>query len=219
MVYNKISSSSKGNAIVYHDEILIDVGIPYVRLRPHIENVKYIFLTHEHGDHLMLITISQIIAERPDIVWVVPFYLLHKIEDLPLKHVFVVYPNKKYKMGRFTIETVPLFHDVPNIGYKVLTEDYKLIHATDTGKIDHVEAKHYDLYAIEWNHDIFQIAAKIEYKMENNIFSHEIRVLDTHLSAQRAHLWIESQRKESSEILKLHKSDSYIEGEEIWIQH
>lgn len=216
MRHNVIGSTSAGNAVVYLDEILVDVGLSYAKMRPHMKNVKYILLTHEHGDHLKLITISQILSERPDIIWIVPFYLVEKISSIPLKNVFVVEFDKTYKIGKYIIETVTLFHDVPNVGYKILAPDYKIIHATDTGKIDHIEALGYDLYAIEWNHDILNLALIIEQKINDGVFSHEVRVMNTHLSIQKAEAWINSQKADHSEILKLHMGSQYreyLEGE------
>jgi phosphoribosyl 1,2-cyclic phosphodiesterase len=210
MKYNVLGSSSAGNGIIYHDEILVDVGLPYKTIYPFLKSVNYILLTHHHGDHFKLDTIARIARERPDMIWIIPEYLSEKLKDIKIGNVFLIYPGNKYRIGRYTIEAFDLYHDVPNVGYKIITSDYKIVHATDTGKIDHVEAKEFDLYAIEWNHDIDLITKVIQEKIDNNLFSHEIRVLDTHLSFQKAHDWIQKQKgNKNGEILKLHVSDKY----------
>lgn len=44
--YNIISSTSKGNAIVFNDYLLIDCGISYRKLKPYLNKIKIICLTH-----------------------------------------------------------------------------------------------------------------------------------------------------------------------------
>ena len=212
--YNIIGSSSAGNSVRYFDEILIDVGLPYVRISKYLKTVKFILLTHAHGDHFQLNTISRIAKERPDILWLVPEYLLLKIELLKLRNVNGIKAGKKYKVGKYKIEVVELFHDISNVGYKITKDDCKMIHATDTVKIDHIEARDFDLYAIEHNYNEDDVFERIISKQEKGLFAHEVRSLDSHLSFQKAQDWIDSQKKESSEVIKLHVSSVYTDKEE-----
>ena len=46
-----LGSSSKGNAIVYFDEIMVDCGVNYQTLKPVEDNIRLVLLTHRHGDH------------------------------------------------------------------------------------------------------------------------------------------------------------------------
>jgi len=211
--YKIIGSSSAGNAIIYFNEILIDVGLNYVTLAPHLNTVKIVMLTHKHGDHFQLTAISLLARERPDLLWIIPRHLLLEIEPIKLKNVTIIESNKKYRIGSYKIEAFPLYHDVENIGYKLIDDTgYKIVHATDTVKIDHIEAKHFDLYAIEHNYD-FDVFERIYAKVEAGIFAHEFRSLDTHLSVQKAQDWINTQKKEDSEVIKLHMSSHYLKGE------
>lgn len=214
MNYKVIGSSSAGNAIIYFNEILVDVGLSYVTLAPHLKSIKIVLLTHQHGDHFQLNIINQIVRERPDIIWVTPHYLLPKLDLLAMKNIFPIERGKKYRIGKYKIETFELFHDVANIGYKIISNGYKIIHATDTSKIDHVEAKDFDLYAIEHNYDEEDINQRIQTKVNAGIFAYEIRTLDSHLSFQKAQDWINKQKKASSEIIRLHVSSHYKEEEE-----
>ena len=45
--YKVISTGSKGNAVVVGD-MLFDCGIPFSRLKEHLYDVKYLFITHRH---------------------------------------------------------------------------------------------------------------------------------------------------------------------------
>lgn len=213
MKYEIINSSSKGNAVLYYNGmILVDVGIPYKDLADKIINTKIILLTHIHNDHFDSHAISSICKMRPDIFWIVPYYLQDDFELVKSEHTkyILVDIDKKYKINDLSIETCHLYHDVPNIGYKLIYDNYKIIHATDTGRIDHITAKHFDLYAIEFNHDEDEILKDIVRKKVLKVFAYEVRSKDTHLSFQKAISWIKSQMKETSEVLMLHISKSYL---------
>jgi L-ascorbate metabolism protein UlaG (beta-lactamase superfamily) len=212
--YDIIGSSSAGNSVRYFDEILIDVGLPYVRLAKYLKPVRFILLTHAHGDHFQLATINRIAKERPDILWLVPEYLISKIEPLKLRNIIGIRAGKKYKVDKYKIEAVELFHDISNVGYKITKDGYKMIHATDTVKIDHVEAYEFDLYAIEHNYNEDDVYERIISKQAKGMYAHEVRSLDSHLSFQKAQDWIDSQKKESSEVIRLHVSSVYINKEE-----
>lgn len=48
-VLNILASSSSGNAYIYFDDILLDIGIAFVKIKPYIQNIKYILLSHAHS--------------------------------------------------------------------------------------------------------------------------------------------------------------------------
>jgi phosphoribosyl 1,2-cyclic phosphodiesterase len=209
--YEVISSSSEGNAVIYHNIILVDVGVSFKQLEDKLIHIKYILLTHIHYDHFNKSAINKIGQEFPNIILCIPDYLVEEVKKLNYKgNTFVVSKNKKYKFENMTIETFELFHDVPNIGYKIIKDRYKIVHATDTNYIDHIQAKDYDLYAIEHNYDEEILHEQIAKKIQDGIFAYEIRSKDSHLSFQKAYDWISKQKKEDSEILMLHISPSYL---------
>ena len=48
-ILNKIASSSKGNCYIYNEDLMIDVGIPYSKIKEYLKPVKLILLTHRHS--------------------------------------------------------------------------------------------------------------------------------------------------------------------------
>ena len=46
MRYDIIGSSSKGNAIVIEDVLLLDCGVSYAKLKPFLKKIKLIFVSH-----------------------------------------------------------------------------------------------------------------------------------------------------------------------------
>jgi phosphoribosyl 1,2-cyclic phosphodiesterase len=206
-----LSSSSSGNAIIYFNKILIDVGVSFKVLQDYLPDIKYILLTHIHSDHFNKSTLKKIGEEFPNIILCVPNYLKEEVDKLSYKGItFSVSFDTRYRFGNMTIETFKLFHDVPNIGYKLMYQSYKIVHATDTSSIDHIEAKDFDLYAIEHNYDEDLINEEISRKLQDGAYAHEIRSKETHLSFQKAYDWINKQRKEDSEVLMLHISKVYL---------
>ena len=118
--------------------------------------------------------------------------------------------GKIYDYGAFKVSPVKLYHDVPNFGWRIfLPNGQKIFHATDTVHLEGITAKGYDLYAIEHNYCEEYIQQAIEEARANGEYTHAYGNINTHLSAQQARAFIETNRKESSEVLELHKSRSF----------
>ena len=81
-------------------------------------------------------------------------------------------------------------HDVPNCGYKLHFPGGKAIYATDTGNMNGITAKDYDLYLIESNYKEAEIRERIERKKALNQFAYEYRVIKTHLSEEQCNEFI-----------------------------
>lgn len=216
--YNIVATGSKGNCVIYSDSnsstnFMVDLGIPFKDVEIYLKEMDMILLTHKHGDHFDKATITRIGREYPNIILVVPDHMVEEVKELNYAgQTFVIETGRKFKYSSIIIETVNLFHDVPNVGYKIITTDnFKLIHATDTGSILHVKAKNYDLYAIEFNYKEQDLEEKIQKKINDGLFAYEIRSKENHLSFDQADSWIESQRKKDSKVIKLHISSTYLE--------
>lgn len=219
MTYNNmvkiLGSSSKGNSILYFNgQILIDCGLPYTSVKDDLNTVKLILLTHSHGDHFNLSTIASICSRHPSIHWLVPEHLLEDFIRTVKPHTKYtkVRVGGEYKAGKYKIKPVQLFHDVPNIGYIIEKEGFKMIHATDTNMIKHIGAKGFDLYAVECNYDELLLDEKIRSTLYDETFTYEIRSRENHLSFQKTTEWFNEMRKDESILQPLHISHSYDEA-------
>lgn len=81
-------SSSSGNSVYLElINLLIDLGLPFKRyhdFNPNFfNNVKYVILTHEHGDHLNPATLKKLITNYPNIKFFITNRLLTQILHLP----------------------------------------------------------------------------------------------------------------------------------------
>ena len=207
-----ISSGSEGNAVIYNNAIMVDCGVSLKALQEVKRSLKIVLLTHKHSDHLKLRTLQRLQAERPTLRVACGDFLL---EELPcIKNIDVLQVGKIYDYGAFKVSPVKLYHDVPNFGWRIfLPNGQKIFHATDTVHLEGITAKGYDLYAIEHNYCEEYIQQAIEEARANGEYTHAYGSVKTHLSIQQARAFIEANRKESSEVLELHKSRSFYKHE------
>ena len=203
-----ISSGSEGNAVIYNNAIMVDCGVSFKALEAVKRSLKIVLLTHKHSDHLKIRTLQRLQAERPTLRVACGDFLL---EELPcIKNIDVLQVGKIYDYGAFRVSPVKLYHDVPNFGWRIfLPNGQKIFHATDTVHLEGISAKGYDLYAIEHNYCEEYIQEAIEEARANGEYTHAYGNINTHLSIQQARAFIETNRKESSEVLELHKSRSF----------
>lgn len=199
-----LATGSRGNAVLLNNSILIDCGIPYSLLREYEKDLEYIFLTHQHKDHLNLATIKRIVFNRPTIRIIAGEHLANELKTIPARNLFFTKMWGKYKIGKFRFRAVPLIHDVTNVGWDFDINGYKAIYATDTARISHIEAKGYNLYLIEGNYKIAEIAQRMKDKDIIGQYSYERRVLQTHLSVEQAEKWLLDNASENSEYIFLH---------------
>lgn len=203
-----ISSGSDGNAVIYNNAIMVDCGVSLKALEAVKRSLKIVLLTHKHSDHLKLRTLQRLQAERPTLRVACGNFLL---EELPcIKNIDVLQVGKIYDYGAFKVSPIKLYHDVPNFGWRIfLPNGQKIFHATDTVHLEGITAKGYDLYAIEHNYCEEYIQQAIEEARANGEYTHAYGNINTHLSIQQARAFIDKNRKESSEVLELHKSRSF----------
>ena len=203
-----ISSGSEGNAVIYNNAIMVDCGVSLKALQEVKRSLKIVLLTHKHSDHLKIRTLQRLQAERPTLRVACGDFLL---EELPcIKNIDVLQVGKIYDYGAFKVSPVKLYHDVPNFGWRIfLPNGQKIFHATDTVHLEGITAKGYDLYAIEHNYCEEYIQQAIEEAHAKGEYTHAYGNINTHLSIQQARAFIKANRKESSEVLELHKSRSF----------
>lgn len=193
MTFDVISTGSKGNAVLIGANIMVDCGVPFKLLEPHVKALRLVLLTHEHGDHFNPATVRRLHSERPALrfgccEWMVG-HLLNAGVD---KRVIDVLTPKSCAVygGGCTVIPEPLFHNVPNCGYHIYMDGERLFYATDTGTLDGIEAKGYDLYLVEANHTKADIAARAAEKQARGEYAYEFRAAENHLSREQTEDWL-----------------------------
>ena len=230
-LYRIIKSGSAGNAVIYHEEVLVDVGVLFNQIVPFLGSIKYLLLTHEHKDHLNLNAILTVATDYPNIKILGTAATIEIIKNYGVENAFELEAHEWYDLGGYEIMALELKHNVPTVGYMIDKKEYtqafekngklavgieyhRTFHATDTGTLTHIEAKGMDLYAIEFNHDEDLIKEAIEYKKElraqgKKAYIHEYRSMKDHQSNQAAQKWLDENDTKNAIIVKLHVSDKY----------
>jgi len=209
--YNIIGSSSKGNCIIVEDILMLDVGCSYVKIEKYLKQVKLIFISHSHKDHLNTTTIKQIAYKYPNIKIIcgseVVAEKLVKDSYVPMKNIYILKPSKWYDLGALKVKLEPLIHDTPNFSLKAEIKGKKMIYIVDTANVDNIEAKDYDLFLIEANYDEQTLKEHI-YRCENpDELYYLYRVPATHLSYQDANSFLIENMGRNSQYEYIHKSN------------
>ncbi len=158
-----ISSGSKGNSTFIESNgtrILIDVGIPYIRIKKDLEEIGEdinkldgILISHEHSDHLGgLGSLNKKVDAK---------IFIRKALSKSVKNVVrnddIEIVDDDIKIGTVSIKLFNTSHDVPNTGYLIEDGDKSLVYITDTGYISKKNVditKNKNAYIIESNHDV-----------------------------------------------------------------
>lgn len=207
MNFQIINSGSSGNCVIIENIIAIDMGVSFKSLKNYYENLKIVLLTHIHGDHFKKSTIKKLADERPTLRFACCEWLVNDLVNCGVdkRNIDVLEINNKYDYKIFSIEPIELFHDVPNCGYKLEINNKKLIYATDTNSLEHIEAKNYDLYLVEGNYEVEELEQKIKDKQEKGEFVYENRVKETHMSKGATNDWLIKNMVESSQFIYMHE--------------
>lgn len=188
LTYEVIDTGSGGNAVVLNRSVLIDCGVPYKALKEYVPALRLVLLTHIHGDHFRKSTIRRLAAERPLLRWGCGHWLVEPLTrcGVSLDKIDILEIGKLYGYGICNVIPVPLVHNVPNQGYKIHFPTGKVIYCTDTGNLNGIKARWYDLYLIEANYEDSELDQRIVDKKERGEYAYEIRVKHDHLSKDQA---------------------------------
>lgn len=199
------------------DKILFDAGISFKRIEPYINEFEFMFVSHIHKDHLKRKTIKRIVEANKKVYCsssCCEVLREHNIECIEFNFGDVL-TKKNSKGDTYIIKCFELYHNVPNVGYKVeiidfLGDSIKFIFATDTNNLNDVTAKDYDYFFIEENY-CEDFIKKIQ---EDNIFlNHWENGEDSkmrHLSIQQSQTFFVKNKKKTSVFIGLHQSDRFL---------
>jgi ribonuclease BN (tRNA processing enzyme) len=199
MNYKILSSSSKGNCVIIND-VMVDCGLPFNKIRDYLYDIKYLLITHIHSDHLNKITLQRIMSKFPTIKIIGNYevrqaFFVHEIANAGFEIV-----TEDYIFHPFECD-----HDVLTYGYVWETKDFEeIIYVTDTATLKNAPDQKYDYFFIESNHDEKKLKDAInEYKGAYSPFLSGKR----HLSTQQARAFFYLHRRsKESHFIELHKS-------------
>ena len=201
MNYKIISTGSKGNCVIIND-VMVDCGVPFSKIKSELYTIKYLLFTHVHTDHMKIQTIQQVAENFPRIT-MIGNYETHDVFNCNI----IANAGFDVVTDDYTFTPFECVHDVVCYGYTWDFEGNKIIYATDTSTLENAPAGKYDFLFLESNHD--------EYKLEQ--VKHEQRggynpyvSGKRHLSTQQAKAFYYLNRKDTdSQFIELHQSSRF----------
>ena len=113
--------------------------------------------------------------------------------------------DKVYDFNAFKCLLNEIPHDVPNVAVHLEIDNEKLLYATDTSNIDHVNAVYYDYYLIEGNYKEKELEERKERKLLNGEYVIEDRIANSHLSYEQCLDYFMKNAKDSSVLEVMHQ--------------
>ena len=174
MYFHIIASGSKGNATVVVSNktvLLIDMGITLKRLEEGLAEVDLktsditgALFTHDHSDHIA------------GLKFISPKIMYALEGTLPSSLSNVVYLNKEFRIGDFSIVPIETSHDATNpCAYLIKDNNSSLFYMTDTGVFLEESlplVKDPTYLIIESNHDIKMLLnTNRPFELKNRIMS------------------------------------------------
>jgi hypothetical protein len=95
--------------------------------------------------------------------------MVQQLYDLKIEPRNIIKLNDDvwYNFNAFRCKLNYIPHDVPNVAVHLEIDNEKLIYATDTSKIEHINARNYDYYLIEGNYKENELEERKQEKMKN----------------------------------------------------
>lgn len=203
-----IKTGSKGNCIIVENKFMLDCGVPYKMVESYLKDIKLIFISHKHGDHLNPATVKKIAYNYPNIKFLCGVSVNDDIVKcgVPERNVICLFEGKWYSLGLCNVKLDFLYHDVPNFALSLWYSNKTMFYCTDTSQISHVSALDYDLYLIEANYlTDDELDAKIVEAHDKGEFTYLERVRHTHLSQLQALNWLDENMGEHSKYQFIHQ--------------
>lgn len=205
--HNIIASSSAGNCIILNKFLVLDLGVPFKKIKPYYKDIKLVFIGHAHSDHLNRTCVKTLARERPTVrfcvgEWLVPTLLECGVEK---KNIDIIEAPKVYDYGTFKISPVILYHDIPNYGLRIFIGDEKAVYITDTRTVEGIQAKGYQWYFIESNYEEEDLQRRIEAKKATGEYSYEMNTALRHLSHEQASEFLLENMNPDSEYVFIHQ--------------
>lgn len=200
MQYEIIGSGSKGNCVVIND-VMVDCGLPFKKIKESLYDIKYLLLTHIHSDHVRPATLKSIKQLFPRITIIGNWEVAQKFGvDIICNHGFEVVTDD-YTFTPFECE-----HDVVTTGFTWKYKHLDILYATDTSNMSNAPDMKYDYFFLESNYD----QKKIE-QVDTSKYGYDVVAgSKRHLSTQQAKTFFYMNRRDKDSVWEeLHKSSRF----------
>lgn len=205
-IYNIIATGSTGNCVFLFDRILVDIGVPFSRIKDIYKNVQLLTWSHKHSDHLNKETVKRLVFERPSLRIAICEHEYERAVESGCKNIDVLKNGAWYDYGEFQIATFKTYHDCQSNGWRFKYKDFKVFFVTDSFTLEGITAPNYTHYLIESNYDSETVWDKINDIESRGEFCHIRGAINSHLSFQQCNDFYFANKGEYSQLTRLHES-------------
>lgn len=201
--YRVLSTGSKGNAVRI-ENIMIDCGIPFAKMKKDLYQCDALLITHCHTDHLKRSTYNRIRKEFPNIK------TFANAEVAQLVPVDKVIGEKPFRIPKSNAVVLPLYgsHDVLVSYFYIKINGLLLMYATDTNAVQNPTGEKVDFTFLEANYDEKKLKA-IAHQYERKGYD-PVMNAERHLSKQKCKAFYYLNRKDrNSPLIELHMSERF----------
>lgn len=195
--YHIIGTGSSGNAVRI-ENIMIDCGMPYSKMKEDMYKVNTLLLTHSHGDHIKPRTLEAIRRDFPHVEVCGNAHTAYQYE------VDRVVGTSKFKVKGATVIPFDGTHDVPVTCFLIEIKEVNIFYLTDSSTVPEINCP-LDYVFLESNHD--------EKKLEQRANEYSRKGYDPyesvlrHLSTQKCkEFYYLHRRSKESVLIELHQS-------------
>lgn len=123
------------------------------------------------------------------------------------RNIIILSTEDWYDFNAFKCRLDYIPHDVLNVAVHIEIDNQRLLYATDTSKIEDIDARGYDYYLVEGNYKEQELEERKNEKMRNGEFVIEDRIVNSHLSYEQCLNFFMNNAKDSSvlEVMHQHK--------------
>lgn len=203
--YHVIASGSSGNAVRI-ENIMIDCGIPFKRMKDDLYKVDTLLITHGHSDHLKKTTYKAIREQFPRVHTYANSDVAYRVDIDTVIGTAPVTLKRRRKMIPFNG-----VHNVPVTGFILQLRGLNVLYMTDTAKVilpEFCKDLPLDYVFLESNYDEKKIAemskqyARKGYDPYNSVYRH--------LSTQECKKFYWTHRRSKNSVLvELHQSKRF----------
>lgn len=218
ITYNLLATGSTGNCLILNEFLALDLGVAFKKIKPYYKDLKLVFISHEHSDHLNKSCVKTLARERPTIRWAVGKWLVPILLECGVQkqNIDIIEAPKIYDYKICKISPIVLYHDCEIYGLRIFIGNEKAIFITDTCTVEGIVAKDYQWYFVEANYGEEEIQERIQEKQKNGQYCYELRTIKTHLSLEQASAFLLENMRKDSEYVFLHQHKEKRKKTEDW---
>lgn len=200
--YNIIGSGSSGNCVRI-ENVMIDCGLPYSKIKNDLYDTDYLLLTHRHTDHINKATFNKIRLEFPNITVIANYEVAFRY-DVDI----ICMEGQPFTVGEYVFTPFSGEHNVLVYGYTWKCKGNDVIYATDMNNFDNAPDQKYDYLFLESNHDEHKLNAV---RNAGRDYGYNIYLAaKRHCSMQKSWAYYFTHRRDKKSVyVELHKSERF----------